>query len=95
MKVVKSDWHNKLNEEYIDALLNMKIEGPKREEFIKQHSRDIAIFWWDAKERRKGGNGKWKKYKKRSRKTKRVRFRNESIDAFLESSSDEDEGNVI
>ena len=37
------------------------------------------------------GNGK---KKKRSRKIKRLRFTNEFIDTFLESSSDEDEGNV-
>ena len=40
------------------------------------------------------GIGNGKKYKKRSRKIKRLRFINEFIDAFLESSSDEDEGNV-
>ena len=28
---------------------------------IKEHSSDTAMFWWDAKERRKGGNGKQKK----------------------------------
>ena len=45
------------------------------------------------KEKKGIGNGK--KYKKRSRKIKRLRFTNEFIDTFLESSSDEDEGNVI
>ena len=44
------------------------------------------------KEKKGIGNGK--KYKKRSRKIKRLRFTNEFIDTFLESSSDEDEGNV-
>ena len=42
-----------------------------------------------------GGNGERKKYKKRSTQTKRLRFTNELTDTFLESSSDEDEGNVI
>ena len=41
------------------------------------------------KEKKGIGNGK--KYKKRSRKIKRLRFTNEFIDTFLESSSDEDE----
>ena len=51
------------------------------------------MFWWDAKEQRKEGNGKRKK-KKRSRKIKRLRFTDEFIDTFLESSSNEDQGNV-
>ena len=45
------------------------------------------------KEKKGIRNGK--KYKKRSRKIKRLRFTNEFIDTFLQSSSDEDEGNVI
>ena len=28
---------------------------------IKEHSSDAAMFWWDAKERRKGGMGNKKK----------------------------------
>ena len=36
-----------------------------------------------------------KKYKKRSTQTKRLRFTNELTDTFLESSSNEDEGNVV
>ena len=41
-------------------MLHIKVEGPKIEEFIKEHSSDAVVFWWDAKERRKGGNGKQK-----------------------------------
>ena len=36
-----------------------------------------------------------KKHKKHSRKTKRLRFLNGFIYTFLESSSDEDEGNAV
>ena len=43
----------------------------------------------------KEGLGNKKIYKKRSRKIKLLRFTNEFIDTFLESSSDEDEGNFI
>ena len=39
----------------------------------------------------KQGIGNRKKYKKCSRKIKQLRFTNEFIDTFLESSSDEDE----
>ena len=48
-----------------------------------------------CKRTRKRGNGKRKKYKKRPSETKRLRITNELTDTFLESSSDEDEGNVI
>ena len=74
--------------------LRIKV-SPKIVEFIRENSSDAAVFWWYTMERRKGQNGKRKKHKKRSKKTKKFRFTNEFIDTFLESSSDEDEGNVI
>ena len=70
VKVVKNEWHSKLSEENINAFLCRKVEGPKIEKFVKEDSSYAAMFWWNAKERRKGRNGKQKKYKKRSRKTK-------------------------
>ena len=88
VKVVKNDWHRKSSEENIEALLHIKVEGLEIEEFIKEHSSDTVVFWWDAKERKKGGNGKRKKCKERFRKTKQLRFTNEFINTFLEKSSD-------
>ena len=88
VKVMKNDWHRKSSEENIEALLHTKVEGPEIEEFIKEHSSDAVVFWWDAKERRKGGNGKRKKCKERSRKIKQSRFINKFINTFLERSSD-------
>ena len=88
MKVVKNDWHRKPSEENIEELLHIKVEGPEIEEFIKEHSSDAVVFWWDAKERKKGGNGKRKKCKECSRKTKQLRFTNEFINTFPEKSSD-------
>ena len=41
------------------------------------------------------GMGNGKKYKTRSRQIKQLRLTNEFINTFPESSSDEDEGNVI
>ena len=26
---------------------------------MKEHSSDAALFWWDVKDLREGGNGKW------------------------------------
>ena len=99
MKVVKSDWRRKFSEEKIEALLRIKVEGPKIEEFIKEHSSDAVVFWWDAKERSKGANGKKKKKKKKckdcSTKTNRLNIANKFIYSFLERSSDECVGHVI
>ena len=61
MKIAKSHWCSKSKEENIEALLCTKVECPKIEQFIKEHSSDAATFWWSAKEQRKGGNGKRKK----------------------------------
>ena len=49
MKVVLSSWLSKLKEEIIKTLLRIKVEGPEIEQFIKEHSSDVASFWWDAK----------------------------------------------
>ena len=61
IKVVKSDWRSKLSEENIKALPRIKVEGLETEQFIEKHFSDAAAFWWNAKEQRKGGNGKRKK----------------------------------
>ena len=61
MTNAKSDWCSKLKEDNIEALLRIKVEGPEIEEFIKEHSSDAAVFWLDAEERRKRGNGTRKK----------------------------------
>ena len=61
MKIVKSDCCSTLREDNTKALLYIKVEDPEIEEFFKEHSSDAAVFWWDAEEQRKGGNGIWKK----------------------------------
>lgn len=61
-----------MREENIEALLHIKVEGLKIEEFIKEHSSDVVVSWWDVREQRKRGNGKWKKIKEHSRTTKHL-----------------------
>ena len=63
MKDLKSDWHNKLKEDNIEALLHIKVKGSNFEEFIKEHSSDAAVFWWDAKEQKRR-EWEWKNNKK-------------------------------
>ena len=74
MKVVKRDWHSKFSEEIIEALLHIKVEGLEIEDFIKEHSSYVEVFWWDGKGEKKEGNVNQKTCKKRSRKIKRLRF---------------------
>ena len=40
---------------FICSFLKIFVKGP---EFIKEHSSDTVAFWLDAKEPRKGGNGR-------------------------------------
>ena len=68
----------------MEALLCIKLEGREIKQFIKEHSNDAAAYQWEAKEQRKGGNRQPKKYKKHFQVYK-------FVDAFLESSSDEEE----
>ena len=84
-----------MNEENITALFSIKGEDLELEKFSKGHSGDTEVFWWDAKEQRKGGNGKEKKYKKSFTRIKWLRFTNGFIDTFLESSSDEDKKSML
>ena len=94
MKDLKNDWCSKLSEDNIRALLYIKAKGGLVMQWCSKSS-DAATFWWDAKEQRKGGNGKKTKYKKHSRKTKQLKFTSQVIDTSLGSSSDKCEGNVI
>ena len=69
----------------MEALFPIKLEGPEIKQFIKEHSNDAAAYQQEAKEQRKGGNRQPKKYKKGFYVYKQF------IDAFLESSGDEQE----
>ena len=68
----------------MEALLRIKLEGPEIKQFIKEHSSDAAAYCWEAKDKEKGGIGNRKKHKKRFQVYK-------FIDAFVESSNDEEE----
>ena len=76
-------------------MLHRNVEGLQIEQFIREDNSDVAEFWWDAKEQGKEGMVNRKKSKKRSTEAKQLRFTNQLTNTFLESSSEEDEGNVI
>ena len=92
MKVVKSDWRSRLGEKNLEALLRIKVEGPTLRDFEKEHCKRAVNLWWDAKQRRVQ-QGKRKIYAKREhgKEHKRLKFSNEFIDSFLETSDSEDE----
>ena len=50
MKIVKTDWHSQLNEKNMEAILQIKVEGPTLQEFIKTLCKKAVDLWWEAKE---------------------------------------------
>ena len=64
MRVVKTDWRNKLNEKNLSSLLYIKTEGPTLQDFHDNFCASAVNLWFNDKERRLN-QGKRKKYKKR------------------------------
>ena len=52
MIVVKMDWHNRLAEENLTALLYVKVEGPSRQDFHSNHCSGVVDLWSNKKSRR-------------------------------------------
>ena len=54
MRVVKTDWRNRLNEENLTHLLRIKVAGPPLREFHDTYC-DLAVSsWYNDKHRRMG-----------------------------------------
>ena len=64
MRVVKTDWRNKLNEKNLPSLLYIKTEGPALQDFHDNFCASAVNIWFNDKERLLN-QGKRKKYKKR------------------------------
>lgn len=64
MKIVKTDWRNRLNAENLTDLLRIKVEGPEFHEFRKSYCDDAVNMWFNDRSRRLQ-QGKRKTYKKR------------------------------
>ena len=96
MTDVKSDWCSKWKENNNEALLSIKVKVSKLKSSLKSILMMQQCFDGMRMNGEKEGIGREKKkHKKRSRKTRQLRFTNEFIDFFLENSRDEGEGNVI
>lgn len=64
MRVVKTDWRNRLNEKNLSSLLYVKTEGPTLQIFHDVFCPSAVDLWYSDKTRRLN-QGKRKKYKKR------------------------------
>ena len=74
MRVVKTDWRNRLNEENLTNLLRIKVTGPSLKEFHNTYCELAVSAWYNDKHRRMGQTQR-KKYKKRkSERPKRKEF---------------------
>ena len=80
MKIVKL---TRLNEKNMEALLQIKAEGPILQEFIKKLRKKAGDSWWEVKQQRVQHN-KQKAYAEReqSKENNRPKFSNEFFDNF-------------
>ena len=80
MKIVKL---TRLNEKNMEALLQIKAEGPSLQEFIKKLRKKAGDSWWEVKQQRVQHN-KQKAYAEReqSKENNRPKFSNEFFDNF-------------
>ena len=64
MRIVKTDWRNKLSEENLTNLLYIKTEGPTLQEFHDNYCKVAVDLWYNDKDRRLN-QSKRKPYRKR------------------------------
>ena len=98
MRVVKTDWRNKLNEKNLSSLLYIKTKGPTLQDFHDNFCASAANLWFNDKERRlnQGKRNKYKKQKDAKPKYQKLDFSLPSVldfnlDMEMSSSEREDE----
>ena len=72
LRVVKTDWRNRLNESNLTDLLRIKVTGHNLKEFNEKFC-DVAITLWNDAKSRRPNQTKRKVYKERSKGSKRMR----------------------
>lgn len=84
LRVVKTDWRNRLNESNLSDLLRIKVTGPTPTAFHDTFS-DLAIELWSDAKRRRPNQGKRKQYLPRNGGQKRTRAmeRTEFLEEWL------------
>ena len=87
MKVVKTDWRNKLNAENLTHLLRIKVEGP---EFREKYCSIAVDCWFNDKDRRLH-EGKRKSYKRKENATEKCLKLNFELPSIFNTSSESEE----
>ena len=90
MKVVKTDWRNRLNEENLTYLLRIKVEGPSLVEGFHKNYCEKAVSAWFHDKHRRFGQMTRKKYRKR--KCKRQPLKEFELPSLFETSSESEDG---
>ena len=80
MRIVKTDWQNKLNEKNLSSLLYIKTQGPTLTEFHNHYCSPTKNLWLNDNDRRLNQ----RKRKKRAVVDVKLRTRNDSIHLQLE-----------
>ena len=60
MKIIKTVWHNQLTKESLEALLQIKVDGPDLLKVTKYYCDKAVYLWWNQKERLVDHKGKTK-----------------------------------
>lgn len=47
MKVIKTDWRNRLNNANLESLIRIKVEVPQLNEIVLNNCLQYIILWWD------------------------------------------------
>lgn len=102
LRVVKTDWRNRLNESNLTDLLRIKVTGPSLKVFNEEYC-DLAVTLWNSEKRRRPRQRKRKAYRKSITGVKKTRemerneyLKNWLLDVGVEDQSDcESDSNSI
>ena len=90
MRVVKTDWCNRLSEENLTCLLRIKVAGPTLKSFHDDYCK-LAINRWFNDKHRRIGQTQCKKYKKRKASKKSTLREFDLLSIFEPSSGSEED----
>ena len=85
MRVVKTHWRNRVNEENLTHLLLVKVYGPTIEEFHANHRGNVVNLWYNDRNRRMHQPQR-KAYKKREIKQAETESLNFNLTSIFEDS---------
>ena len=72
LRIVKTDWHNRLNEGNLSDLMRIKVMGPPLHDFREKYG-ELAVDLWNGDKVRRTTQGKRKPYRHRQGGEKKMR----------------------